>query len=165
MRGFLCCTVQSVISPKRRTKKQPFNWSDPEGDILAQRHWLELLFPELESRCRGPSADICHRLVGTREFPGTFITCDDYVCFSVVYNSYHFRKRAHLLGVEGELSPLFPFLVLSLCHFMPRTLCCSGSHSPLLCFSSIWRGLCKSGVTGKALLGPGCVWSRSVSDF
>jgi hypothetical protein len=29
---------------------------------------------------------MCHPLVGTREFPGTFITCGYYVCFSVVYN-------------------------------------------------------------------------------
>lgn len=114
---FLCCSVQSVIFPKCHTKKQPFNWSDPGGDILAQLHWLELLFPELHSRCWAPSADICHGLVETREFPRTFITCDYYVCFSVVYSSSHFRKRAHLLLVESAdslLSPLMHNVILTL---------------------------------------------------
>lgn len=126
----LRCSVQSVISPERHTKKQPFNWSDPEGEILAQVHWLELLFPELHSRCWGPSADICHRPVESREFSRTFITCDYCVWFSLVYNSYHFRKRAHLLPAESETSLLSPS---SHCQFNPlcsKTLGC-GFLSPL----------------------------------
>lgn len=161
---FLCCSVQSVMSPKLHTKKQPFNWSDPEGDISAQLRWLELLFLELNSRCRGPSADTCHRLVETREFPRTFITRDYQVCFSVVYNSYHFRKKARLLLVESEISPflpLFHIIILTLSDpglpaVLFHTSFCHVSPSTLLV-------LCMSVVTSKALHGPGCIWKRSVS--
>lgn len=51
MRRFLRRTFQSVVSPESRVKQQPSNRSDPEGAILAQLHWLELLSPELQSRC------------------------------------------------------------------------------------------------------------------
>ena len=133
MCGFSCCRVQSVISSKLYTKKQPFNWSDPKGGILAQGHWLELLSPALHSRCCGPSAGICQRLVETREFPRPFITRDYYVCFSVVHNTHHFRKRAHLLLVAGELAlPFFPVSFLTLSALGPSAVL---FHPPFGCVS------------------------------
>lgn len=152
---FLCCSVQSVISPKLHTKKQPFNWPAPEGDILAQLHWLELLLPELDSRCWGPSADICHRLVETREFPGTYITCDYYVCFSVVSNSYHFRKRAHLLLGESEICPFLPLIrIVILTLYAPTPSAVLFLFSPCLYSVNSNR---------QALLKPRCDWQKSFS--
>lgn len=154
---FLCCSVQSVISSKLHTKKQPFNWPAPEGDILAQPHWLELLLPELDSRCWGPSADICHRLVETREFPGTYITCDYYVCFSVVSNSYHFRKRAHLLLGESEICPFLPLIrIVILTLYAPTP-----SAVPFLCSPC----LCSVSSNRQALLKPRCDWQKEVFLF
>lgn len=153
----------NLSSSKLHTKKQPFNWSDLQGDILAQLHWLELLFPELQSRCWGPSADICHKLVETREFPRTFITCDYYVCFSVVYNSYHFRKRAHLLPVASK-----SLSFSSLIHSVTLTLYAPIPSVPVhtsFChvFLSTLLAQCVSIAAGKALLRPGCIRWKSVS--
>ena len=105
------------MSPESRAEKQPSNRSDPKGAILAQLHWLELLSPELQSSCWGPSADMCHPLVGTREFPGTFITCDYYVCFSVAYSRQLALQKKNSFVIGGKWIPApssLPVVILTL---------------------------------------------------
>lgn len=154
MRRFLRRTIQPVVSPESRAKQQPSNRSDPEGAILAQLHWLELLSPELQSRCWGPSADMCHPLVGTREFPGTFITCGYYVCFSVVYNKQLplQKKSSFVTGGKWNPSPS-SLLVVIVTLSPPSTLCCSGSYLPFVLFLSHLAQAVRSVATGRGLLG------------
>lgn len=155
MHRFLCCTVQSVISPESQAEKQPSNRSDPKGAILAQLHWLELLSPELQSSCWGPSADMCHPLVGTREFPGTFITCGYYVCFSVVYSRQLPLQKKNSFVTGGKWIPTpssLPVVIVTLSP--PETRCSSGSYLPFVLFLSHLAQAVRSVATGRGLLEP-----------